>query len=82
MGHATEEHCDLAGMRLEVLDTIAHPERIFEGRDGELFAVRELETGKWLVGVYREIGNDGFLITAFLTKRIPSFERRKRVWPV
>jgi len=47
--HITEEHCELAGMRLDVLDTIAHPERIFEGREGELFAVRGIETGEWLV---------------------------------
>ncbi len=26
--HITEEHCELAGMRLEVLETIAQPARI------------------------------------------------------
>jgi hypothetical protein len=79
--HITEEHCELAGMHVEVLDTIAHPERIFEGREGELFAVRGTEAGKWLVVVYRETGHDGFVITAFLTRRIRSLERRKLIWP-
>lgn len=68
-------------MRLEVLETIAHPDRILEGREGELFAVRESERGKWLIVVYREIDHDGFVITAFLTRRIRSLERRKLIWP-
>jgi hypothetical protein len=68
-------------MRTDVLDTIAHPERIFQGREDELFAVRGIETGKWLVVVYREIDQDGFVITAFLTRRIRSLERRKLIWP-
>jgi len=68
-------------MRLEVLDTIAHPGRILEGREGELFAIRETEGKKWLVVVYRESGNDGFVITAFLTRRVRSLERRKLIWP-
>ncbi len=79
--HITEEHCELAGMRLEVLETMANPFRILEGGDGELIAVREIEKGKFLVVVYRELNNDGFIITAFLTRRIKSFNRRKQVWP-
>ena len=79
--HITEEHCELAGMRLEVLETIANPFRILEGGDGELLAVREIEKDKFLVVVYRELNNDGFIITAFLTRRIKSFNRRKQVWP-
>jgi hypothetical protein len=37
--------------------------------------------GKYIVVVYREQENDGFVITAFLTRRIRSLERRKQVWP-
>ena len=33
--HITEEHCELAGMRLEVLENIANPFKILEGGDGE-----------------------------------------------
>ncbi len=32
--HITEEHTELAGLRLEVLDTIARPVRIYGGADG------------------------------------------------
>jgi hypothetical protein len=52
--HITEEHCELAGLRLEVMETIAQPERVLAGGAGELLAVRETEPGKWLVAVYRE----------------------------
>ena len=79
--HITEEHCELAGMKLEVLETIANPTRIFMGFEEELLAIRELEKGKFLVVVYRESGEDGFIITAFLTRRIRSLERRIQRWP-
>jgi hypothetical protein len=79
--HITEEHAELAGLRLEVLETIADPEAIFPGRAGECLAVRELEPGKWLVAIYREISDDGFVITAFLTRRRHVLNRRSRLWP-
>ena len=44
--HITEEHCELAGLRSEVLETVFHPERILAGGDGELMAIREVEPGK------------------------------------
>ena len=79
--HITEEHCELAGMRLEIGETITNPSRILEGGDDEFLAVREIEKDKFLVVVYREINNDGFIITAFLTRRLKSLNRRKQVWP-
>ena len=79
--HITEEHCELAGLRLEVLETVGNPDRILGGAAGELFAMRELEPGKFLLVVYRETGHDGFIITAFLTRRERSLERRTQLWP-
>ena len=79
--HITEEHCELAGMRLEVLEAIENPSRILAGGEEELFAIQETEKGKFLVVVYRELNNDGFIITAFLTRRIISLNRRKQIWP-
>ena len=79
--HIIEEHTELAGMRLEVLEAIAEPGRILEGSEGELLAVRELEIGKSLVVVYRELETDGFIITAFVTRRTASLDRRKQLWP-
>ncbi len=79
--HITEEHCELAGLRLEVLETISNPVRVVEGGEGELLALRELDLGKYIVVVYRELEGDGFVITAFLTRRLRSLERRKQLCP-
>ncbi|MDQ2694890.1 MAG: hypothetical protein M3Z21_05825 [Pseudomonadota bacterium] len=79
--HIADEHCELAGMRLEVLEAVAEPERILAGNRNELLAVREIEQGKYLVVVYRELNHDGFVITAFFTRRIQSLLRRKQIWP-
>jgi len=79
--HITEEHCELAGLRLEVLEAVKNPDRVLAGRGGERFSVREFERAKFLVVVYRETGHDGFVITAFLTRRVRSLERRKQLWP-
>ncbi len=79
--HITEEHCELAGLRSEIVETVSHPERILLGGDGELIATRALQQEKHLVVVYREQDDDGFIITAFLTRRIRSLERRSQVWP-
>ncbi len=79
--HITEEHCELAGMRLEVLDIIVNPFKIVEGKEGELLALQEVESKKYLVVVYREFKKDGFIITAFLTRRIKSLMKRKQIWP-
>jgi hypothetical protein len=79
--HMTEEHSELAGYRLEVLETIGDPERIVAGNAGELLAIRTQENGRFLVVVYRELVSDGFVITAFLTRRPSSLNRRKQIWP-
>ena len=79
--HITEEHAELAGMRLDILEAVLQPERILAGGEGELLAVRELEVGKFLVVVYRELEADGFIITAFITRKAASLDRRKQLWP-
>jgi len=79
--HIVEEHCELAGLQLEVLETVAYPETVFAGKKGELLAVRELSPGRHLVVVYRELEQDGFIITAFLTSKIHTLKQRTQVWP-
>ncbi len=80
--HITEEHSELAGYSSDVLEVIEKPEAIFGGSAGELLAAREIEPGKYLVVVYREeTPDDGFVVTAFLTRRFRQLARRQRVWP-
>lgn len=63
--HIIEEHGELEGWKDEVLATVAEPERILEGGEGELLAVKSTAPGKYLVVIYREAPSDGFIITAF-----------------
>ncbi len=80
--HIVEEHSELAGMLESVLDAIENADAVYEGTAGELFAARLIVAGKHLIVVYRETPPlDGFIITAFLTRRTSYLERRRRVWP-
>ncbi len=79
--HVIEEHTELAGFRLEVLETLTQPERIVEGLHGALLAVRAIGQGTWLVVVYREAVADGFVITAFLTSNGKFLAKRRQIWP-
>ena len=79
--HISEEHSELADLRLEVLATVARPDRIVEGQHGALLAVRAIETNAWLVVVYREISDDGFIVTAFRTSRSAYLAGRRQLWP-
>ena len=70
--HISEEHVELAGRKLEVLEAVS---------DAELLALKKQPDGKTLVAVYREDANDGFIITAFLTRREAALNRKQQVWP-
>ena len=80
--HITEEHGELAGLRREIVETVANPTEIFAGNRGELLTVQEVEPGKYLVVVYRESQQDGFIITAFLTRKGQTLRRRQQLWPL
>ena len=80
--HITEEHSEMAGYYFDVLETVQDPVAIYEGKNGALLAIREVEPAKHIVVVYRELSaNDGFIITAFLTSKVREIERRARIWP-
>jgi len=78
--HITEEHSEMAGYYFEVLETVQEPEAIYKGKTGELIAVKEIEPKKYIVVIYKEVSeDDGFVITAFLTRRIKQIERRTKL---
>ena len=79
--HLTEGHSETAGYYSEVLETVEDPDSIYEGSYGELLAVKEIQTDKYIVVVYKELSEiDGFVITAFLSSRKNQLERRTKVW--
>jgi hypothetical protein len=49
----------MAGLGLDVLEAIGQPQLIVAGRAGELLAMRQTTSEKWLIVVYRETDNDG-----------------------
>ena len=79
--HITESHSEMAGFYSDVLETVEDPDAIYEGRLGEFLAMREAQSDKYLVVVYKEVsGEDGFVITSFLTKRKTQLDRRPKIW--
>ncbi|WP_202320209.1 hypothetical protein [Archaeoglobus neptunius] len=77
--HIVENHDELAGLSDEVLLTVEDPDYIAKGWTDELLAVRKLNE-RYLVVVYKEIENDGFIITSFITKKVDKILRRGVVW--
>ena len=77
--HIVESHDELAGLSDEVLLTVEDPDFIVRGWSDELLAVRKIND-KYLIVVYKELENDGFIITAFITKKVDKVLRRGVVW--
>ncbi len=79
--HITEEHSEMAGYYYEVLEAVEEPEAIYKGKTGEYIAIRNIEKDKYIVVIYKELSKeDGFIITAFLTRRIKQIEKRQKIW--
>ncbi len=78
--HIIEGHPELADQQTNILHTIENPDRILEGDRDEFLAVKQLNDHKYLVVIYKELGKDGFIITAYLTRRINSLNKRKELW--
>jgi hypothetical protein len=80
--HVIEAHDYMAGNIDKVLETIAEPDLIVEGKYGESLAMRHYEstniTRKTAVVVYRD-EPQGFLITAFFTSRPDKIENKGNI---
>ena len=79
--HIAEQHQEMAELMDLLCETLRNPSRVFLGNTGEFIAVSEIKEGCWLVVIYRELVDDGFVITAFTTKRPQWFTRRRQIWP-
>ncbi|MEW6448640.1 MAG: hypothetical protein AB1426_11240 [Bacillota bacterium] len=49
--HIIREHPELEGLQNEVLVTVENPAKVLEGSFGELLAIKEVSSGKFLVVV-------------------------------
>lgn len=80
--HITVGHPELKDLYESVINAISTPESIRLGNNNEYLALKKANDNKYIVVVYRETNKkDGFVITAFLTKRIKQIQRRPQVWP-
>ena len=79
--HILEEHPELTGLKPDVLESISNPDRVVAGNADEILAIKEHEPGKWLVVVYKEFNDDGFIITAFSTSKTAWLRRKRQLWP-
>ena len=82
--HITENHDYMAGCIGMVLETIAEPDLIVKGWTDELIALKHYPktviSRKDAVVIYKELKNDGFVITAFLTSSCEKIIKRGILW--
>ncbi len=81
--HITVGHPEMADYYYEILEAIEQPDLIYEGKNEELLAVKEFDktTPKFIVVIYKETDKaDGFIITAFISKRRHEFDKKKLIW--
>ncbi len=77
--HIKERHPEVAGKLSEILTTIADPDIITTGWEGELVAIRKVYNRDMAV-IYKEDKSNGFVITAFFTRSRKYFEKRGIIW--
>lgn len=80
--HISTGHPEVADLYYEILQAIAEPQTVYDGDENELIAVRPVAgLNKFIVVVYRQIKpDDGFVITAFVTKKLNYLSKKKVVW--
>jgi len=77
--HIIENHDDMAGHYDDVLRAVEEPDYIVKGYRDALMALQQVKPGKFLVVVYKETGEDGFVITAHFTRKL-KLEREEILW--
>jgi len=78
--HIVESHNEVAGMREIILSAIESPDYLLEGWKDEILAVKQIAIGKMIVVVYKEELDEGFIITAYTTRRVSWLSKRRRIW--
>ena len=77
--HIVENHDDMAGYYDKVLQTVEDADYVIKGYEGAFIALQEVKKMKYLAVVYKEFIDDGFIITAYFTRKI-ELEKEEIVW--
>jgi len=80
--HIVENHTDMAGHYYEILEVVSNPTWVFKGDTDDLWAVKLVSERKAILVIYKELIDecDGFIITAFFTKKIKKLLQRTVIW--
>ena len=80
--HIITGHPEMAVYYEEILVTVAEPDTIYAGSRDDLIAVSRqlIGTNKHIVVAYKEINDDGFIITAYVSSKINSLQKRAIIW--
>ncbi len=77
--HIVEVRDDLVDRSDDVLEVVQSPDWVTKGYRGSLVAWKGFGRRGYLAVIYKELGaDDGFIITAFFTKKP---KKRGKVWP-
>jgi len=77
--HILDAHEELEGRRDDVLDVVESPDWVTRGYRGSLVAWKGYGKRGYLTVIYKELdGSDGFVITAFFTRKP---KKKGKVWP-
>jgi len=81
--HITTGHPEVADYYYEILETIENPDVIYEGTNDAQIAIRRIKEGldKFVIVIYKETSSeDGFIITAYISKKEQEFIKKKILW--
>jgi len=81
--HISTGHPEVADLYYEILQTVSEPDVIYDGGEGELIAVKlQLQLNKHLIVVYKQspLEKDGFVITAFVSRKLNYLSKKNVVW--
>lgn len=77
--HIVEARDELIDRWEDVLDVVKSPDWVSKGYRGSMVAWKGFGKRGYLAVIYKELGlHDGFIITAFFTKKP---KKRGKVWP-
>jgi len=82
--HIVEAHDYMAGNQDLVFETLEDPDVIVSGRRDEHIAIKHYTktsiSEKHVVVIYKEEGNNGFIITAFMTSKPEKVAKKEVIW--
>ena len=82
--HIVDSHDYMSGNLDLVLETIESPDFLVGGWTDEVIALKHYKktniTEKYVIVIYAERGQDGFVITSFMTSKAEKIMKRGIIW--